>query len=375
VPLRVTRRSGPPAFAQIGNSAVSRLATTRSRFLQTRVLARGRALCGTRPSTYFGVRARGANRFSSGDKTQGASTSPCRPPQLVPQPRQRPIGRQAAGNPSTYRMEHEFTKQAISGLICHVIFSGRCLRRVAAAAEAFFGKSSTSLSKPRPPPSPGFPSALARYNPIRSQLATSRRAYVRGGCASWLDTSMPATAEARQQGSAAGARSTRRSHDVAAPTWRRCQHRSCAQRFGSPNSRDRRLPPVLNHHSRATGRRRPSRRARRIHRVRPSPRLARARPGRGPAGAGETDTTNLDGEYARSPPSPAIGCRSPRQECRADVKSLGPFARFEWDGLCEDAQAARQRKRSGRRPRMPARLLEARRRHLRSSPMSRACAS
>ena len=40
----------------------------------------------------------------------------------------------------TYRMEHEFTKQEIFGLYLNVIFFGQRAYGVAAAAEAFFGK-------------------------------------------------------------------------------------------------------------------------------------------------------------------------------------------------------------------------------------------
>ena len=142
---------------------------------------------------------------------------------------------------------------------------------------------STSSTSPRRRRIAGVPKAPSRYNPIVDpQLAT---------CAPRLRAAAHAGAalhrrghrRGRQQGADAGARARaalRRRGARTSPRWRAW---SCAQRFG-PSRRERRLQG-LHHHRRAPADGCQPRRARRADRVRPPPRLARARRPRRAAGA------------------------------------------------------------------------------------------
>lgn len=79
----------------------------------------------------------------------------------------------------TLRMEHEFTKEQILGLYLNVIFFGQRSYGVAAAAEAYFGKSLDELSVAEIATLAGLPQAPSRYNPVTNpKAAAARRHYV-----------------------------------------------------------------------------------------------------------------------------------------------------------------------------------------------------
>jgi len=86
-----------------------------------------------------------------------------------------------------------------------VIFFGQRAYGVAAAAEAFFGKSLDKLDVAEAATIAGVPKAPSRYNPIVDpQLATGAAPTCCGACVS-SGTSMPPR-RSRQQGADAGAR-------------------------------------------------------------------------------------------------------------------------------------------------------------------------
>ncbi|HTP39828.1 MAG TPA: penicillin-binding protein 1A [Steroidobacteraceae bacterium] len=79
----------------------------------------------------------------------------------------------------TLRMEHEFSKEQILGLYLNVIFFGQRSYGVAAAAEAYFGKSLDELSVAEIATLAGLPQAPSRYNPVTNPKAAAvRRHYV-----------------------------------------------------------------------------------------------------------------------------------------------------------------------------------------------------
>src|SRR6202521_2453901 len=128
---------------------------------------------------YLGVVRAVLIDFLSGDKTQGASTITMQAARNMFLNLDRTYRRKLQETFVTYRMEHEFTKQEIFGLYLNVIFFGQRAYGVAAAAEAFFGKSLDKLDVAEAATIAGVPKAPSRYNPIVDpQLATSRRAYV-----------------------------------------------------------------------------------------------------------------------------------------------------------------------------------------------------
>jgi penicillin-binding protein 1A len=128
---------------------------------------------------YFGVVRAAAVDIVSGDKTQGASTITMQAARNMFLSLDKTARRKLQETFVTYRMEHEFTKQEIFGLYLNVIFFGQRSYGVAAAAEAFFGKTLDKLDVAEAATIAGVPKAPSRYNPIVDpQLATSRRAYV-----------------------------------------------------------------------------------------------------------------------------------------------------------------------------------------------------
>jgi len=132
----------------------------------------------------------------------------------------------------TYRMEHEFTKQEIFGLYLNVIFFGQRAYGVAAAAEAFFGKSLDKLDVAEARHHRRGSKAPSRYNPIVDpQLATGRRAYVlrRMRELGYIDA---ATAEAANK-EPMQARAHAPLYDVEAPYVGEMARLELRQRFGA----------------------------------------------------------------------------------------------------------------------------------------------
>src|SRR3989475_4953958 len=128
---------------------------------------------------YFGVVRAVLIDLLSGDKSQGASTITMQAARNMFLNLDKTYRRKLQETFVTYRMEHEFTKQEIFGLYLNVIFFGQRAYGVAAAAEAFFGKSLDKLDVAEAATIAGVPKAPSRYNPIVDpQLATGRRAYV-----------------------------------------------------------------------------------------------------------------------------------------------------------------------------------------------------
>src|SRR5580692_6239539 len=128
---------------------------------------------------YFGVVRAAAIDVISGDKTQGASTITMQAARNMFLTLDKTARRKLQETFVTYRMEHEFTKQEIFGLYLNVIFFGQRAYGVAAAAEAFFGKTLDKLDVAEAATIAGLPKAPSRYNPIVDpQAATGRRAYV-----------------------------------------------------------------------------------------------------------------------------------------------------------------------------------------------------
>src|SRR2546429_381195 len=81
----------------------------------------------------------------AGDKTQGASTITMQAARNMFLNLDKTYRRKLQETFVTYRIEHAFTKQEIFGLYLNVIFFGQRAYGVAAAAEAFFGKSLAKL--------------------------------------------------------------------------------------------------------------------------------------------------------------------------------------------------------------------------------------
>src|SRR5580693_10237071 len=128
---------------------------------------------------YFGVVRAVLVDFISGDKTQGASTITMQAARNMFLNLDKTYRRKLQETFVTYRMEHEFTKQEIFGLYLNVIFFGQRSYGVAAAAEAFFGKTLDKLDVAEAATIAGVPKAPSRYNPIvNAELATQRRSYV-----------------------------------------------------------------------------------------------------------------------------------------------------------------------------------------------------
>ncbi len=229
---------------------------------------------------YFGVVRAAAVDIISGDKTQGASTITMQAARNMFLSLDKTARRKLQETFVTYRMEHEFTKQEIFGLYLNVIFFGQRSYGVAAAAEAFFGKTLDKLDVAEAATIAGVPKAPSRYNPIVDpQLATSRRAYVlrRMRELNYIDA---ATAEAANK-EPMQARAHAPLFDVEAPV-RRGDGAAGAAPALRALGRERRLQGVHDHRRPPAGGCQP-RGARRAHRVRPPPRLARARRARGTA--------------------------------------------------------------------------------------------
>ena len=279
---------------------------------------------------YFGVVRAVLIDFLSGDKTQGASTITMQAARNMFLNLDKTYRRKLQETFVTYRMEHEFTKQEIFGLYLNVIFFGQRAYGVAAAAEAFFGKSLDKLDVAEAATIAGVPKAPSRYNPIVDpQLATSRRAYVlrRMRELGYIDA---ATAEAANK-EPMQARAHAPLYDVEAPYVAEMARLELRQRFGAnAETAGYRVYTTIDGRLQAS-----ANRAVRVGLIE----YDRRHGWRGPAGHvdlpahGEPDYDDLVDEYAAiGNLSPAIVVSVADKSARAYVKSLGPV-QIEWDGL------------------------------------------
>jgi penicillin-binding protein 1A len=235
-------------------------------------------------------------------------------------------------------MEHEFTKQEIFGLYLNVIFFGQRAYGVAAAAEAFFGKSLDKLDVAEAATIAGVPKAPSRYNPIVDpQAASARRAYVlrRMKELRYIDA---ATAEAANK-EPMEARAHAPLFDVEAPYVAEMARLDLRQRFG-PSAESAGYKVYTTIDGRLQG---DANRAVRVGLIE----YDRRHGWRGPAGHvelpahGEPDYDDLVDEYAAiGNLSPAIITEVRDKGARAYVKTLGAVA-IDWEGLSWARKALR----------------------------------
>ena len=279
---------------------------------------------------YFGVVRAVLVDVVSGDKTQGASTITMQAARNMFLTLDKTARRKLQETFVTYRMEHEFTKQEIFGLYMNVIFFGQRAYGVAAAAEAFFGKTLDKLDVAEAATIAGVPKAPSRYNPIVDpELATSRRAYVlrRMRELGYIDA---ATAEAANK-EPMQARAHAPLYDVEAPYVAEMARLELRQRFGpSAESAGYKVYTTIDGRLQAD-----ANRAVRVGLIE----YDRRHGWRGPAGHvdlpahGEPDYDDLVDEYSGiGNLQPAIVVSVLDRSVHAYVKSLGPV-QIDWDGL------------------------------------------
>ncbi|HEX7417853.1 MAG TPA: penicillin-binding protein 1A [Steroidobacteraceae bacterium] len=196
VPLRVYSRSGQ-LIAQIGEQRRIPVA-----FRQIPEIVKNAFIAAEddRFFSHHGIDYAGVVRailvdVISGDRAQGASTITMQAARNMFLTQEKTVRRKLQEVFLTYRMEHEFSKQEILGLYLNVIYFGQRSYGVAAAAEAYFGKSLDQLTVAEAATLAGVPKAPSRYNPlVNPDLAQGRRGYVlrRMRELSFID---PATAE------------------------------------------------------------------------------------------------------------------------------------------------------------------------------------
>jgi penicillin-binding protein 1A len=331
VPLRVYTRSGQ-LIAQIGEQR--RIPVTYDQIPEVVkhafLAAEDERFFEHHGIDYFGVVRAAAIDVISGDKTQGASTITMQAARNMFLTLDKTARRKLQEAFVTYRMEHEFSKQEIFGLYLNVIFFGQRSYGVAAAAEAFFGKSLDKLTVAEAATIAGVPKAPSRYNPIVDPArATGRRSYVlrRMRELGFIDA---ATADAANK-EPMEARAHAPLFDVEAPYVAEMARLELRQRFG-PNAEttgykvyttvDGRLQAAAN-------------RAVRVGLIE----YDRRHGWRGPAGHvdlpahTEQNYETLVDEYsAIGNLSPAIITAVAEKSAKAYVKTLGPVE-IDWDGL------------------------------------------
>ena len=279
---------------------------------------------------YFGVVRAVLIDLVSGDKTQGASTITMQAARNMFLSLDKTARRKLQETFVTYRMEHEFTKQEIFGLYLNVIFFGQRAYGVAAAAEAFFGKTLDKLDVAEAATIAGLPKAPSRYNPIVDpQAATQRRAYVlrRMRELGYIDA---ATAEAANK-EPMEARAHAPLYDVEAPYVAEMARLELRQRFGpSAESAGYKVYTTIDGRLQAD-----ANRAVRIGLIE----YDRRHGWRGPAGHvelpahGEADYDDLVDEYAAiGNLAPAVVVSVADKGVHAYVKSQGAVD-IDWDGL------------------------------------------
>jgi penicillin-binding protein 1A len=279
---------------------------------------------------YFGVVRAVLVDLVSGDKTQGASTITMQAARNMFLTLDKTARRKLQETFVTYRMEHEFTKQEILGLYMNVIFFGQRSYGVAAAAEAFFGKSLDKLDVAEAATLAGVPKAPSRYNPIVDpELATARRGYVlrRMRELGYIDA---ATAEAANK-EPMQARAHAPLYDVEAPYVAEMARLELRQRFG-PSAESAGYKVYTTIDGRLQG---DANRAVRVGLIE----YDRRHGWRGPAGHvdlpahGEPDYDDLVDEYTPiGNLQPAIVVSVLDKTVHAYVKSLGAV-QIDWDGL------------------------------------------
>jgi penicillin-binding protein 1A len=279
---------------------------------------------------YFGVVRAVLIDVLSGEKTQGASTITMQAARNMFLSLDKTVRRKLQETFVTYRMEHEFSKQEIFGLYLNVIFFGQRAYGVAAAAEAFFGKSLDKLDVAEAATIAGVPKAPSKYNPIVDpQLAATRRAYVlrRMRELGYIDA---ATAEAANK-EPMQARAHAPLYDVEAPYVAEMARLELRQRFGAnAETAGYRVYTTIDGRLQAS-----ANRAVRVGLIE----YDRRHGWRGPAGHvdlpahGEPDYDDLVDEYAAiGNLAPAIVVSVADRSARAYVKSLGAV-QIDWDGL------------------------------------------
>jgi len=331
VPLRVYTRSGA-LIAQIGEQR--RIPVTYDQIpdlvKHAFVAAEDERFFEHHGIDYFGVVRAVLIDFISGDKTQGASTITMQAARNMFLNLDKTYRRKLQETFVTYRMEHEFTKQEIFGLYLNVIFFGQRSYGVAAAAEAFFGKTLDKLDVAEAATIAGVPKAPSRYNPIvNAELATQRRAYVlrRMRELGFIDA---ATAEAANK-EPMQARAHAPLYDVEAPYVAEMARLELRQRFGaSAESTGYKVFTTIDGRLQAA-----ANRAVRVGLIE----YDRRHGWRGPAGHvdlpahAEPDYADRVEEYAAiGNLAPAIVTAVTEKSARAYVKSLGPVE-IDWDGL------------------------------------------
>jgi penicillin-binding protein 1A len=279
---------------------------------------------------YFGVVRAVLVDVVSGDKTQGASTITMQAARNMFLTLDKTARRKLQETFVTYRMEHEFSKQEILGLYMNVIFFGQRAYGVAAAAEAFFGKTLDKLDVAEAATIAGVPKAPSRYNPIVDpELATARRSYVlrRMRELGYIDA---ATAEAANK-EPMQARAHAPLYDVEAPYVAEMARLELRQRYGpSAESAGYKVYTTIDGRLQAD-----ANRAVRVGLIE----YDRRHGWRGPAGHvdlpahGEPDYDDLVDEYAAiGNLQPAIVVSVLDRSVHAYVKSVGPV-QIDWDGL------------------------------------------
>jgi len=287
---------------------------------------------------YFGVVRAVLVDVVSGDKSQGASTITMQAARNMFLSLDKTARRKLQETFVTYRMEHEFTKQEIFGLYLNVIFFGQRAYGVAAAAEAFFGKTLDKLDVAEAATIAGLPKAPSRYNPINDpQAASARRAYVlrRMRELGYIDA---ATAEAANK-EPMEARAHAPLFEVEAPYVAEMARLELRQRFGaSAESAGYKVYTTID--GRLQG---DANRAVRVGLIE----YDRRHGWRGPAGHvdlpahGEPDYADLVDEYtAIGNLAPAIVTSVADRTVHAYVKNLGAV-QVDWDGLSWARKALR----------------------------------
>ncbi|MBV9317090.1 MAG: penicillin-binding protein 1A [Gammaproteobacteria bacterium] len=331
VPLRVYTRSGA-LIAQIGEQR--RIPVTYDQIpdlvKHAFIAAEDERFFEHHGIDYFGVVRAVLVDFISGDKTQGASTITMQAARNMFLNLDKTYRRKLQETFVTYRMEHEFTKQEIFGLYLNVIFFGQRAYGVAAAAEAFFGKTLDKLDVAEAATIAGVPKAPSRYNPIVDpELATQRRSYVlrRMRELGFIDS---ATAEAANK-EPMEARAHAPLYEVEAPYVAEMARLELRQRFGpTAESTGYKVYTTIDGRLQTA-----ATRAVRIGLIE----YDRRHGWRGPAGHvelpahGEPDYDDLVDEYsAIGNLSPAVVSEVADKSVHAWVKSLG-MVQIDWDGL------------------------------------------
>jgi penicillin-binding protein 1A len=180
VPLRVYSRSGQ-LIAQIGEQR--RIPVTYEQIpltvRQAFLAAEDDQFFEHRGVDYLSLTRALLVNLVSAEKAQGASTITQQAARNMFLTLDKTWRRKLAELFVTWRMEREFTKEEILGLYLNVIFFGQRAYGVAAAAEAYFGKSLDDLTVSEAAILAGIAQRPSAYNPISNpEAASGRRAYV-----------------------------------------------------------------------------------------------------------------------------------------------------------------------------------------------------